>query len=108
MAAALLLAPPLGACGLLSRPALPVDRTQDARITREVVARLEAEPAIDADRVRVEVDGARVVLRGAVAGLAAWQCAIANAELVEGVRSVVDYLVIEAGPREIRCLAPRR
>jgi hypothetical protein len=48
-----------------------------------------------------------VILHGSVAGLAAWQCALRNAALVEGVLSVTDYLVIGPGPREVTCLAPR-
>jgi hypothetical protein len=48
-----------------------------------------------------------VILHGSVAGLAAWQCALRNAGLVEGVISVTDYLVIGPGPREVPCLAPR-
>jgi osmotically-inducible protein OsmY len=71
---------------------------------QEVEARLAREPSIDAASVRVEVDGAIVILHGSVRGLAAWQCAIRTAQLAEGVRSVVDYLVIERGPREITCL----
>jgi len=65
------------------------------------------EPALDAAAIRVEVDGAIVLLYGSVAGLQAWQCAIRNAHLVPGVRSVVDYLVIERAPAEIPCLSPR-
>jgi osmotically-inducible protein OsmY len=93
-------------CGALRRPLPTPDTTQDTRIKREVEARLANEPAIDDGSVRVAVDGAIVLLHGSVRGLAAWQCAITNAELVSGVRSVVEYLVIERGPREIRCLAP--
>jgi len=68
---------------------------------------LSAEPSIDAATIRVEVDGAIVVLYGSVAGLDAWQCAIRTAQLVPGVLSVVDYLVIERGPHGVTCLAPR-
>src|SRR5690606_24997912 len=71
----------------------------------EVRGRLESEPALDADRVRVEVDGAIVRLYGSVDGIARWRCMIRNAELVDGVITVVDYLVIERGPRESPCLA---
>lgn len=91
------------ACSALRRAEPPVDRSQDARITSEVQSRIAREPAIG-ETVRVEVDGAIVILHGSVRGIAAWQCAIRNAQLVEGVRSVVDYLVLERGPREITCL----
>jgi osmotically-inducible protein OsmY len=91
------------ACSALRRPEPPVDRTHDPRIKREVEARLAREPALG-PTIRVEVDGAVVVLHGSVQGIAAWQCALRNAQLVEGVLSVTDYLVLERGPREIRCL----
>lgn len=97
----------LAGCGLLRRPSTPVDRSQDARIRAEVEARLAQEPALEAHTLRVEVDGRRVLLHGSVRGLGAWQCAIANAGLVEGVVTVVDYLVLERGPRDVQCLAPR-
>jgi osmotically-inducible protein OsmY len=96
----------LTGCGVLGRPRPPVDRSQDPRIRAEVEARLAREPALEAGALRVAVDGAVVQLHGSVRGIGAWQCAITNAELVEGVRTVVDYLVIERGPRDVRCLAP--
>lgn len=71
------------------------------------MARIAAEPSLDSEAIRVVVEGRMVMLHGAVRGIGAWQCAIANAELVPGVQSVVDYLVIERGAREVRCLAPR-
>lgn len=93
-------------CGIgRSRP--PLDRSQDDRIRQQVEARLEAEPSVQGSGVRVVVDGATVLLHGRVQGIAAWQCAITNAELVTGVRSVVDYLVIERGSRDTPCRAPR-
>lgn len=96
----------LPGCGSFRRPPPEIDRSQDSRIRAEVEARLRAEPEIDASAIRVAVDGGVVVLHGAVRGLASWQCAIRNAELVEGVRSVAERLILEKGPREIRCLAP--
>lgn len=84
-----------------------MDRSRDPQILRDVEARLDAEPAIDSSRIRVEADGGLVLLYGSVDGLGQWQCAIRNAQIVEGVRSVVDYLVIERGPRDISCGAPR-
>jgi hypothetical protein len=97
----------LGGCTFLGRSAPPPDRSQDARIAQEVRARLAAEPSIDSGSVRVEVDGGVVVLHGSVRGIGAWQCAVTNGGLVQGVRSVVDYLVIERGPRDVQCIAPR-
>jgi hypothetical protein len=97
----------LSGCSLLRRPEPPVDRSHDPRIHQEVEARLAQEPAIAGAGIRVEVDAAIVVLYGSVQGLDAWRCAIRNAQLVEGVQSVVDYLVIEPGPRDIQCIAPR-
>jgi hypothetical protein len=95
-----------GGCGL-RRPPPPIDRSQDTRIQSEVMARLAAEPSLQAEAIRVETEGGMVMLHGAVRGIGAWQCAITNAELVPGVNSVVDYLVIERGERDVRCLAPR-
>lgn len=103
MIALLLLA---SACGLRTPPP-PIDSSQDARIRSEVEARIAAEPELDASDIRVEVLGRMVTLHGSVRGIAAWKCAIANADLVDGVESVSDYLVIVRGEREIVCLAPR-
>lgn len=105
LALALLL--PLVGCAMLRRSDPVIDRSQDPRIRSEVEARLAREPDLASARIRVEVDGATVILHGSVNGLAAWQCAMRNAELVEGVRTVVDFLVLERGPREVGCLAPR-
>ena len=97
----------LQGCAGLRRPGPEVDRSGDARITQEVQARLAAEPVLDAGRLRVSVDGGVVMLYGSVDGIGQWQCAIRNASMVPGVETVVDYLVIERGPREVECLAPR-
>jgi hypothetical protein len=97
----------IGGCGLIRRPEPPVDRTQDPRIRQEVIARLTSEPSLDIRTLRVEVDGAVVVLHGSVQGLGAWQCAVTTSGLVAGVLTVVDYLVIERGPRDVVCLAPQ-
>jgi len=80
----------------------------NTRIQREVEARLAAEPSIGGGRVRVEVTAAgEVSLFGAVSGLGALRCAERNAELVRGVHLVIDQLVLDPGPRDTRCLAPR-
>lgn len=84
-----------------------VDNSQDPRIEQEVRARLAAEPSLTVGGIRVEVNGGVVLLHGGVAGIGAWQCAIATSGLVPGVRTVVDYLVIGRGPRDVHCLAPR-
>lgn len=89
------------------RPSELLDRTQDQRIQQEVEARLAAEPAIGPGRIRVAVEGGTVQLHGTVQGLGALKCALTNAELVSGVRLVVDMMVLERGPAQIRCLAPR-
>lgn len=102
-ALSLILAP---GCLSLRRPLPVVDRSHDATIRAEVSSRLEAEPAIGPGRIRVAVDAGVVRLYGAVDGLAAWECALRNAGLVARVRSVVDFLVIEPGPRSVACLAP--
>lgn len=105
---ALLLACLLAGCGVLRREEVPPVPAADVeRIEREVAARLAAEPSIGAGNVRVELQGRTVVLYGSVRGLGALQCAIRNAQLVEGVQNVVDYLVLERGPRDVECLAPR-
>jgi osmotically-inducible protein OsmY len=80
---------------------------EDARILREVEARLAAEPSIGAGRVRVSVQAAEVTLFGGVTGFGALRCAERNAGLVRGVRLVIDQLVLDPGPRDVRCLAPR-
>lgn len=58
-------------------------------------------------QIRVEVDGAIVVLYGSVPGIDGWRCAVRNAQLVPGVASVVDYLVIERATEPVRCVASR-
>ena len=103
----------MAGCGMLNRkpkdtPAqIAAREAEDARITREVEARLAAEPSIGAGRVRVAVDRGEVGLFGSVAGFGALRCAERNAELVRGVRLVIDQLVLDPGPRDVRCLAPR-
>jgi hypothetical protein len=97
----------LSGCGGLRRSEPPIDRSADPRILREVQQRLAAEPAVDATRIRAEVDGGIVVLYGSVDGIAAWQCAIRNAQLVPGVVTVVDYLVLGRGDPNTSCRAHR-
>ena len=82
-------------------------QAEDVRIRREVESRLAAEPSIASGRVRVAVDSGYVSLFGAVSGLGALRCAERNAELVRGVVHVIDQLVLDPGPRDVRCLSPR-
>ena len=79
----------------------------DVRIQREIEARLAAEPSVGAGRVRVVVQGGEVQLHGSVAGLGAHRCAESNAELTPGVVLVIDFLVLQPGPPQAPCRAPR-
>lgn len=99
---------PFGCAPRQLEPLTALDATQDTRIQREIEARLAAEPAVVLGDLRIEVSGGTVAVHGSVRGIGAYQCVIRNASLVEGVRRVVDYLVIERGPRDAPCLAPRR
>jgi osmotically-inducible protein OsmY len=100
-------------CSLLRRghadsPAQVAARAaEDARIQREVEARLAAEPALRGAALRVATQNGEVALFGSVSGFGALRCAERNTELVPGVRLVIDQLVLDPGPREVRCLAPR-
>lgn len=112
--AAAVLAPLLGACGFFggrvpveSPEAAAVRVEQEERIRAAVRARLVHEPSIDAEHVRVEVVGTDVHLHGTVPGYGALRCAIGTAGLTPGVSLVVDYLVVQPGPAEVVCLAPR-
>ena len=103
-----------GACGFLTKEVaetsvqIAARESDNTRIQREVEARLASEPSIGGGKVRVAVEGAgEVALFGAVSGLGALRCAERNAELVHGVRLVIDQLVLDPGPKEVRCLAPR-
>jgi hypothetical protein len=112
-ACALAIALAAGGCSLLGKkapdsPAVIAARAaEDARIQREVEARLAAEPSIGAGRVRAQVQAGEVSLFGGVTGFGALRCAQRNAGLVRGVRLVIDQLVLDPGPRDVRCLAPR-
>lgn len=94
-------------CSSLRRAEPAVDLSNDVQIREEVQARVDAEPILGPGKIRVEVNGGAVLLYGSVNGMGAWGCAIRNAELVANVRTVVDYLVIERGPPEVNCRAPR-
>jgi hypothetical protein len=101
-------------CALLGGGAPPETPQQAAErvalqetIRLEVEARLAAEPAIGAGRIRAVVNGGDVQLHGAAPGFGALQCALSNAALVPGVRLVVDMMVLQPGPARVACLAPR-
>ena len=102
----------LSGCGGQSPPPATVsdpvtsDPAADARIQREVQARLDAEPSIGTRQLRVEVRDGSVFLHGSVRGIGAWSCALRNASLVADAVDVIDFLVLERGPREVACLAP--
>jgi hypothetical protein len=86
---------------------VPTDPVADRWIAAEVERRIAAEPILSAGDIRPRVEAGRVHLHGSVEGIAAWSCAIRNASLTDGVVSVVDFLVIERGPADGVCLAPR-
>lgn len=94
-------------CSWLRRPGPAVDRSADPAILAELEDRIASEPSLEPDRIRVTVDGGVVVLHGSVHGMGAWSCAIRNAELVKGVTTVVDNLVLERGPPSTPCRATR-
>jgi hypothetical protein len=109
----LLLGTFLGGCALLrnehkATPAELAARAQvDQRIQREVEARFAAEPSLTGAVVRVEAKDGEVALYGSVKGSGALRCAERNTELVHGVTLVIDQLVLEPGPVEVRCRSPR-
>lgn len=99
----------LGGCGALRRPGPVPDLSRDAEISAGVVARLASVPALSERALRVAVRDGAVSLFGLVYGLGELHCALATAGLVDGVRTVIDQLTLEPGPREVRCasVAPR-
>lgn len=98
----------LGAGEPRETPAQAQERlAREEAIRREVEARLAAEPSIGPGRLRAVVNDGDVHLHGAAPGFGALQCALSNAGLVPGVRLVVDYMVLQPGPRTVTCLAPR-
>lgn len=108
----LLVASLVQGCALVARPGETAEETQarlrqEEAIRREVEARLAAEPSIGPGRIRTVVNRGDVHLHGAAPGFGALQCALANAQLVPGVRLVVDYMVLHPGPSRVTCLAPR-
>jgi hypothetical protein len=93
-------------CGLFNRT---VRETPEQLAVRTLeVDRIRAEPSLAAARLRVAVQpGGEVALYGSIPGFGALRCAVTNAELVQGVTLVIDHVVLDPGPVEARCLAPR-
>ena len=95
-----------GGCGLIGRPPPPSTARQDARIRQEV-----QRPSFGS-RASCRAPSAWRSTAGpscstaACAASAPGSAPCSNAELVPGVSSVVDYLVLERGPRDAPCLAP--
>ena len=113
-AVACLLAAGVGGCGVVgggARLETPQEQTirleREGRISRELLARLAAEPAVDPSGIRPVIVGEQIQLHGTVQGFGAWMCTMANAELVPGVELVVDFLVMRPGPSFVTCRAPR-
>ena len=87
------------------QPQLSIER-RDPTSSGEVQARLAAEPPSTPPHPGRSGRWLVTLLRQRH-GAAAWRCAHRNAQLVEGVISVIDYLVIERGlPRSV-CGLPR-
>ena len=112
-ASAILLSTWLAGCALLHRggkesPQQAAARqAADDRIRAEVEGRISAEPSLTGARMRVDVHDREVSLFGSVPGMGALHCATTNAELVQGVRLVIDHTELQPGPAQARCLAPR-
>lgn len=71
----------------------------DERVAESVRAELSVDPAVDAERITLDVDDGVVELGGVVPHLLMVDAAIARAEMVHGVRAVVDRMEV---PREER------
>jgi hypothetical protein len=103
----------LSGCALLGRGSraspqeAAAQQAEDTRIRSEVEGRIAAEPSLSAARLRVDVHDREVGLFGSVPGMGALRCAATNAELVQGVRLVIDHTELAPGPSQARCMAPR-
>ncbi len=101
-------------CGLFNRTVretperLAVRRGEGGGIRAGGGARIAGAASLAAARLRVAVQpGGEVALYGSIPGFGALRCAVTNAELVQGVTLVIDHVVLDPGPVEARCLAPR-
>jgi hypothetical protein len=103
----------LAGCALLGRGKkespqhAAVRLAEDARIRAELEGRIGAEPSLASARLRVDVHDREVSFFGSVGGMGALRCATTNAELVQGVRLVIDHTELQPGPAQARCQAPR-
>ncbi len=77
----------------------PLAEDGDVRIARSVRAELAVDPAVDPDAVEVDVTDGVVELRGEVPHLLMADAAIARAEMVHGVRAVIDLMELPRAPR---------
>ncbi len=71
----------------------------DTRIARAVERELEVDAGVDARAISVDVDDGVVELRGRVRSLAIADAAIERAEMVDGVKAVVDRIEVAPGDR---------
>lgn len=105
--------PLLAGCALFGKvpvespEAIALRTEREAGIRAEVEARLAHEPSLGPGAIRVVVNRTDVHLHGSVHGPGALRCALTVAGLVRGVTLVVDYLVLQPGPADTPCLAPR-
>ena len=86
-------------CVGLSLTAWARDRPNDATITLWVKEALHEDPRIDASEVNVEIDSGVVTLTGIVKNLAAKKYAGLESKKIQGVRSVINEIVVWAKPR---------
>jgi osmotically-inducible protein OsmY len=86
-------------CVGLSLTAWATDRPSDATITLWVKEALHEDPRIDASEVNVEIDSGVVTLTGIVKSLAAKKYADLESKKIQGVRSVINEIVVWAKPR---------
>jgi osmotically-inducible protein OsmY len=71
----------------------------DSRISREVGERLEKDPGVRRQGIMVTTDGGIVQLTGTVPDLLSKERAAGVAEMVRGVRAVIDHLEVSAPDR---------
>ena len=98
LACLLLLAAPLSSLDALEdppRPSAPAHRQTDDEIQTAIVKGIVANPEVFAAKLRVQVVGGRVTLRGTVQNRSASRMAERVARAVPGVRSVKNRLTIE-------------
>ena len=82
-----------GNCGGMR--ALPAAGLSDDQITAAVVLELIQDPSIDAAHIRLETHDGIVELEGSTTNVLGKQRAAAHAELIKGVRAVIDRVKVE-------------